>query len=39
MIYYAERIGAQPNDPSACSEHTHFKNIPIGFWVGCGHHS
>ncbi|XP_051689885.1 voltage-gated potassium channel KCNC1 isoform X4 [Oryctolagus cuniculus] len=31
MIYYAERIGAQPNDPSA-SEHTHFKNIPIGFW-------
>ncbi|KAM4687185.1 voltage-gated potassium channel KCNC1-like [Rhinophrynus dorsalis] len=31
MIYYAERIGANPNDPSA-SEHTHFKNIPIGFW-------
>nr|XP_013813237.1 PREDICTED: potassium voltage-gated channel subfamily C member 1-like [Apteryx mantelli mantelli] len=31
MIYYAERIGAKPNDPSA-SEHTHFKNIPIGFW-------
>ncbi|XP_060715541.1 potassium voltage-gated channel subfamily C member 1a isoform X1 [Tachysurus vachellii] len=31
MIYYAERIGAQPNDPRA-SEHTHFKNIPIGFW-------
>ncbi|XP_018112696.2 potassium voltage-gated channel subfamily C member 1 isoform X1 [Xenopus laevis] len=31
MIYYAERIGANPNDPSA-SEHTQFKNIPIGFW-------
>ncbi|XP_034626096.1 potassium voltage-gated channel subfamily C member 1 isoform X3 [Trachemys scripta elegans] len=31
MIYYAERIGAKPNDPSA-SNHTHFKNIPIGFW-------
>uniref|UniRef100_A0A8C6D268 Potassium voltage-gated channel subfamily C member 2 n=1 Tax=Moschus moschiferus TaxID=68415 RepID=A0A8C6D268_MOSMO len=31
MIYYAERVGAQPNDPSA-SEHTQFKNIPIGFW-------
>uniref|UniRef100_A0A673K1K1 Potassium voltage-gated channel subfamily C member 1-like n=1 Tax=Sinocyclocheilus rhinocerous TaxID=307959 RepID=A0A673K1K1_9TELE len=31
MIYYAERIGANPNDPRA-SEHTHFKNIPIGFW-------
>uniref|UniRef100_A0A6J0ULW3 Voltage-gated potassium channel KCNC2 isoform X4 n=1 Tax=Pogona vitticeps TaxID=103695 RepID=A0A6J0ULW3_9SAUR len=31
MIYYAERIGAKPNDPSA-SEHTEFKNIPIGFW-------
>ncbi|XP_009890314.1 PREDICTED: potassium voltage-gated channel subfamily C member 1 isoform X1 [Charadrius vociferus] len=31
MIYYAERIGAKPNDPSA-SKHTHFKNIPIGFW-------
>ncbi|XP_067090802.1 potassium voltage-gated channel subfamily C member 1b isoform X2 [Osmerus mordax] len=31
MIYYAERIGASPNDPRA-SEHTHFKNIPIGFW-------
>ena len=31
MIYYAERIGAAPNDPRA-SEHTHFKNIPIGFW-------
>ncbi|KAM3877131.1 voltage-gated potassium channel KCNC1-like [Diretmus argenteus] len=31
MIYYAERISAKPNDPSA-SEHTHFKNIPIGFW-------
>ncbi|XP_067105125.1 potassium voltage-gated channel subfamily C member 1a isoform X2 [Osmerus mordax] len=31
MIYYAERIGASPNDPRA-SDHTHFKNIPIGFW-------
>ncbi|XP_062931510.1 potassium voltage-gated channel subfamily C member 2 isoform X3 [Cynocephalus volans] len=31
MIYYAERVGARPNDPSA-SEHTQFKNIPIGFW-------
>ncbi|XP_072002830.1 voltage-gated potassium channel KCNC2 isoform X2 [Engystomops pustulosus] len=31
MIYYAERIGASPNDPSA-SKHTQFKNIPIGFW-------
>ncbi|XP_049578060.1 potassium voltage-gated channel subfamily C member 1b isoform X2 [Syngnathus scovelli] len=31
MIYYAERIGANPNDPRA-SEHTQFKNIPIGFW-------
>ncbi|XP_026504751.1 potassium voltage-gated channel subfamily C member 2 isoform X3 [Terrapene carolina triunguis] len=31
MIYYAERVGAQPNDPSA-SHHTQFKNIPIGFW-------
>ncbi|XP_030404572.1 potassium voltage-gated channel subfamily C member 2 isoform X3 [Gopherus evgoodei] len=31
MIYYAERVGAKPNDPSA-SEHTQFKNIPIGFW-------
>ncbi|XP_028841911.1 potassium voltage-gated channel subfamily C member 1b isoform X2 [Denticeps clupeoides] len=31
MIYYAERIGANPNDPRA-SDHTHFKNIPIGFW-------
>ncbi|XP_077565270.1 voltage-gated potassium channel KCNC2 isoform X2 [Stigmatopora nigra] len=31
MIYYAERIGAKPNDPSA-SLHTKFKNIPIGFW-------
>ncbi|XP_029107485.1 potassium voltage-gated channel subfamily C member 2-like isoform X1 [Scleropages formosus] len=31
MIYYAERIGANPNDPTA-SDHTHFKNIPIGFW-------
>uniref|UniRef100_UPI0037E91444 voltage-gated potassium channel KCNC2 isoform X3 n=1 Tax=Semicossyphus pulcher TaxID=241346 RepID=UPI0037E91444 len=31
MIYYAERIGAKPNDPTA-SLHTKFKNIPIGFW-------
>ncbi|XP_023692557.1 voltage-gated potassium channel KCNC2 isoform X2 [Paramormyrops kingsleyae] len=31
MIYYAERIGANPNDPTA-SDHTRFKNIPIGFW-------
>ncbi|XP_070782924.1 voltage-gated potassium channel KCNC1-like isoform X5 [Enoplosus armatus] len=31
MIYYAERIGADPDDPTA-SAHTNFKNIPIGFW-------
>uniref|UniRef100_A0AAX7VPT4 Ion transport domain-containing protein n=1 Tax=Astatotilapia calliptera TaxID=8154 RepID=A0AAX7VPT4_ASTCA len=31
MIYYAERIGAKPNDPTA-TLHTKFKNIPIGFW-------
>ncbi|XP_060912672.1 potassium voltage-gated channel subfamily C member 4 [Labrus mixtus] len=31
MIYYAERIGADPGDPTA-SKHTHFKNIPISFW-------
>lgn len=31
MIYYAERIGRNPNDPNASSD-THFKNIPIGFW-------
>eukprot|EP00062_Callorhinchus_milii_P003512 gi/632940916/ref/XP_007885589.1/ PREDICTED: potassium voltage-gated channel subfamily C member 1 isoform X2 [Callorhinchus milii] len=31
MIYYAERIGAKPNDLRG-DEHTHFKNIPIGFW-------
>jgi len=31
MIYYAERIGAHPNDPTG-SNHTHFKNIPISFW-------
>ncbi|TRY98983.1 hypothetical protein DNTS_001248 [Danionella cerebrum] len=31
MIYYAERIGADPDDPTA-SAHTAFKNIPIGFW-------
>lgn len=31
MIYYAERIGAKSSDPTG-SNHTHFKNIPIGFW-------
>ncbi|XP_074872206.1 voltage-gated potassium channel KCNC3 isoform X2 [Carettochelys insculpta] len=31
MIYYAERIGADPNDITG-SKHTNFKNIPIGFW-------
>ncbi|CAB1449526.1 unnamed protein product [Pleuronectes platessa] len=31
MIYYAERIGAKPDDPTG-SNHTHFKNIPISFW-------
>ncbi|XP_046896869.1 potassium voltage-gated channel subfamily C member 4 isoform X1 [Hypomesus transpacificus] len=31
MIYYAERIGAKPDDPRG-SKHTHFKNIPISFW-------
>lgn len=31
MIYYAERIGANPHDLRA-DNHTHFKNIPIGFW-------
>ncbi|KAJ3593105.1 hypothetical protein NHX12_005442 [Muraenolepis orangiensis] len=31
MIYYAERISASPDDPLG-SNHTHFKNIPIGFW-------
>uniref|UniRef100_A0A3Q3KVL0 Potassium voltage-gated channel subfamily C member 1-like n=1 Tax=Mastacembelus armatus TaxID=205130 RepID=A0A3Q3KVL0_9TELE len=31
MIYYAERIGAHPDDPTAAN-HTAFKNIPIGFW-------
>ncbi|CAL8306366.1 unnamed protein product [Boreogadus saida] len=31
MIYYAERIGASPDDPTA-AKHTNFKNIPIGFW-------
>lgn len=31
MIYYAERIGASPEDPTG-SNHTHFKNIPISFW-------
>ncbi|XP_067855549.1 voltage-gated potassium channel KCNC2-like isoform X2 [Heptranchias perlo] len=31
MIYYAERIGANPSDPTA-THHTKFKNIPIGFW-------
>ncbi|XP_067913711.1 potassium voltage-gated channel subfamily C member 4 [Heterodontus francisci] len=28
MIYYAERLGGNPNSVSP----THFKNIPIGFW-------
>ncbi|KGL84557.1 Potassium voltage-gated channel subfamily C member 2, partial [Tinamus guttatus] len=31
MIYYAERIGADPADVTG-SKHTYFKNIPIGFW-------
>lgn len=31
MIYYAERIGADPADITG-SKHTVFKNIPIGFW-------
>ncbi|XP_060777121.1 potassium voltage-gated channel subfamily C member 3b isoform X2 [Neoarius graeffei] len=31
MIYYAERIGARPDDPTG-NNHTKFKNIPIGFW-------
>ncbi|XP_030278504.1 voltage-gated potassium channel KCNC4 isoform X1 [Sparus aurata] len=31
MIYYAERIGAEPDDPRG-TKHTHFKNIPISFW-------
>ncbi|XP_061444978.1 potassium voltage-gated channel subfamily C member 1-like [Rhineura floridana] len=31
MIYYAERIGADPDDITG-SNHTVFKNIPIGFW-------
>ncbi|XP_063292342.1 potassium voltage-gated channel subfamily C member 1-like isoform X2 [Pelobates fuscus] len=31
MIYYAERIGADPKDITG-SAHTNFKNIPIGFW-------
>lgn len=31
MIYYAERIGAKPEDPTGYN-HTHFKNIPISFW-------
>ncbi|XP_060636500.1 voltage-gated potassium channel KCNC1-like isoform X2 [Anolis sagrei] len=31
MIYYAERIGADPDDITG-SKHTVFKNIPIGFW-------
>ncbi|XP_077313272.1 voltage-gated potassium channel KCNC1-like isoform X1 [Lithobates pipiens] len=31
MIYYAERIGAEPGDLTG-SAHTNFKNIPIGFW-------
>ena len=28
MIYYAERLGNDPDDPVD----NHFKNIPIGFW-------
>ncbi|XP_030077132.1 voltage-gated potassium channel KCNC4 [Microcaecilia unicolor] len=31
MIYYAERIG-EKSVKSNGSFHTHFKNIPIGFW-------
>ncbi|KAM8794761.1 LOW QUALITY PROTEIN: voltage-gated potassium channel KCNC3 [Eudromia elegans] len=31
MIYYAERVGADPADLTG-SRHTYFKNIPIGFW-------
>nr|XP_015823222.2 potassium voltage-gated channel subfamily C member 4 isoform X1 [Nothobranchius furzeri] len=31
MIYYAERVGADPRDPTQTS-HTYFKNIPISFW-------
>ncbi|KAM9321669.1 voltage-gated potassium channel KCNC4-like [Gastrophryne carolinensis] len=31
MIYYAERMGSSASDPTG-SNHTHFKNIPIGFW-------
>ncbi|CAL8368371.1 unnamed protein product [Lota lota] len=31
MIYYAERVGANPDDPTG-HNHTHFKNIPISFW-------
>ncbi|KAG7278601.1 hypothetical protein CRUP_013344 [Coryphaenoides rupestris] len=31
MIYYAERLGASPTDPTA-NRHTMFKNIPVGFW-------
>ncbi|XP_029953627.1 potassium voltage-gated channel subfamily C member 1-like isoform X1 [Salarias fasciatus] len=31
MIYYAERIVANADDPTG-SAHTTFKNIPIGFW-------
>ncbi|XP_069765541.1 voltage-gated potassium channel KCNC1-like [Narcine bancroftii] len=31
MIYYAERIGADPKDITG-NKHTSFKNIPIGFW-------
>lgn len=31
MIYYAERIGADPEDPTS-TRHTNFKNIPISFW-------
>lgn len=31
MIYYAERIGGDVDDPYT-NVHTHFKNIPISFW-------
>uniref|UniRef100_A0A673YE58 Potassium voltage-gated channel subfamily C member 4 n=1 Tax=Salmo trutta TaxID=8032 RepID=A0A673YE58_SALTR len=29
LEFYAERVHGDPEDPTA---HTHFKNIPIGFW-------
>ncbi|XP_048871041.1 potassium voltage-gated channel subfamily C member 1-like isoform X5 [Brienomyrus brachyistius] len=31
LIYYAERVGAAPDDYTG-SAHTTFTNIPIGFW-------